>query len=106
MEVSSEVGVPGDRSVEWLRAIAETWHQADVPEANADLLHAICERIVVAGRRYVSARLTPAAYAHGLALALPEVVMARPTGVGRALATDEIPIEGRDEWLAAAGLSA
>ena len=54
----------------------------------------------------MSARLTPAAYAHGLALALPEVVMARPTGVGRALATDEIPIEGRDEWLAAAGLSA
>lgn len=26
---------------------------------------------------------------------------ARPTGVGRALATYEIPIEGRDEWLAA-----
>lgn len=28
--------------------------------------------------------------------------MARPTGVGRALATYEIPIEGRDEWVAAA----
>ena len=28
--------------------------------------------------------------------------LARPTGVGRALATYEIPIEGRDEWLAAA----
>ncbi len=28
--------------------------------------------------------------------------MARPTGVGRALATYEILIEGRDEWLAAA----
>jgi hypothetical protein len=42
-----------------------------------------------------------------LALALPEKVeMARPTGVGRALATCEIPIEGRDEWLAAAGLTA
>jgi hypothetical protein len=38
-----------------------------------------------------------------LALALPQKVeMARPTGVGRALATYEIPIEGRDEWLAAA----
>ena len=32
----------------------------------------------------------------------PKLVMARPTGVGRALATYEIPIEGRDEWLAAA----
>jgi DNA-binding NarL/FixJ family response regulator len=30
------------------------------------------------------------------------VVLARPEGVGRALATYEIPIEGRDEWLAAA----
>jgi hypothetical protein len=38
-----------------------------------------------------------------LALALPEkVAMARPTGVGRALATYDMPIEGRDEWLGAA----
>ena len=28
--------------------------------------------------------------------------LARPTGVGRALATYAIPIEGRDEWEAAA----
>jgi hypothetical protein len=48
-------------------------------------------------------RLTPSAYAHGLALALPtEVALARPTGVGRAISTYTIPIEGRDEWLAAA----
>ena len=38
-------------------------------------------RITVAGRRIVSVRLTPSAYAHGFALALPEkVVLARPTG--------------------------
>ena len=68
-----------------------------------DVLHAIYEQIVVTGRTIVSIRLTQAAYAHGLALALPEKVdMARPTGVGRALATYEIPIEGRAEWLAAA----
>jgi len=30
------------------------------------------------------------------------MTMARPEGVGRALATYEIPIEGRDEWVAAA----
>jgi hypothetical protein len=42
-----------------------------------------------------------------LALALPEKVeMARPTGVRRAISTYTIPIEGRDEWLAAAGLLA
>jgi DNA invertase Pin-like site-specific DNA recombinase len=80
LEVSSEVGVHADRAVEWLQLIADTWRQADVPEAKADLLHAIYERIVVAGETFVSARLTPAAYAHGLALALPQVVMARPTG--------------------------
>jgi len=49
-----------------------------------------------------SPRLTPEGAAHELALALPEVVMARPTGVGRAISTYTIPIEGRDEWLAAA----
>ncbi len=74
-----------------------------MPAEKADLLHAIYERIVVAGPEIVRVRLTSAAYAHGLALALPEkVVMARPTGVGRALATYDLPIEGRDEWLAAA----
>ena len=30
--------------------------------------------------------------------------MARPTGVGRGSAAYEIPIEGRDEWLTAAGI--
>jgi hypothetical protein len=95
--------VGAERAVAWLRALAETWTAADVPEAKADLLHAIYERIVVAGRSFVSARLTPAAYAHGLALALPEkVAMARPTGVGRALATYRIPIEDHDEWEASA----
>jgi len=75
----------------------------DVPEAKADLLHAIYERIVVSGRKIVSVRLTPAAYAHGLALALPDkVAMARPTGVRRAgthSGFKRIPIEGAGEWL-------
>jgi hypothetical protein len=67
-------------------------------------MHAIYERITVAGPEIVRVRLTQAAYAHGLALALPEKVeMARPTGVGRAISTYTIPIEGRDEWLIAAG---
>ena len=64
---------------------------------------AIYDRITVAGPEIVGVRLTVAAYAHGLALALPEKVeMARPTGVGRAITTYDMPIEGRDEWLAAA----
>ena len=84
------------------RVLADTWVNADVPEARADLLHAIYNRIVVAGRSIVAARLTPAAYANGLALALPQVVMARSEGAGRALATYRVPIEGGDEWIAAA----
>jgi hypothetical protein len=66
--------------VEWLRVLADTWVKADIPEARADLLHAIYDRIVVVGRSIVSARLTPAAYSNGLALALPQVVRARPEG--------------------------
>ena len=63
VEQTAQVGLPADRAVEWLRALAETWQQADVPEARSELVHAIYERIVVAGREFVSARLTPAAYA-------------------------------------------
>ncbi len=81
VEETSQVGVPADRAVEWLRALADIWQEADVAEAKSQLLHAIYERIVVAGREFVGAQLTPAAYANGLALALPEqVVSARPTG--------------------------
>jgi hypothetical protein len=44
-------------------------------------MHAIYERIVITGPEIVGVRLTSAAYAHGLALALPEKVeLARPTG--------------------------
>ncbi len=73
-------GLPGHRAVEWLRAISESIQTADVPKEKADLMHAIYERITVAGPEIVGVRLTAAAYAHGLALALPEkVAMARPT---------------------------
>jgi DNA invertase Pin-like site-specific DNA recombinase len=77
---ASQLGVPAERAVAWLRALGETWLRADLPQEKADLLHAIYERIIVAGPTFVSARLTAAAHAHGLALALPQVVMARPTG--------------------------
>ncbi len=74
-----------------------------MPAEKANLLHAIYERIVVAGPEIIRVRLTSAAYAHGLVLAPPEkVVMARLTGVGRSITTYSMPIDGRDEWLAAA----
>ena len=65
----------------WLRGLSSTWRAAEVPAEKADLLHAIYDRITVAGRKIVFVRLTPSAYAHGLALVLPEkVALARPTG--------------------------
>jgi len=45
------VGLPGQRAVEWLRAIGESVRTADVPKEKADLMHAIYERITVAGPR-------------------------------------------------------
>ncbi len=81
LERTSADGITAERAVAWLRALSETWRAAEVPAERADLLHAIYDRITVAGRRIVSVRLTPSAYAHGFALALPEkVVLARPTG--------------------------
>jgi hypothetical protein len=65
----------------------------------ADLLHAIYERIVVKGRSIVAARLTPAAYSNGVALALPQVVMARPEGSERTPPT--FVIEGVQELVEA-----
>jgi hypothetical protein len=96
-------GLPAERAVEWLRAFGESLQAPEKSHEKADVTHAICNRITVPGTEIVGVRLTAAAHAHGLALALPEKVeLARPTGVGRALATYAIPIEGRDEWLAAA----
>ncbi len=77
----ADTGVPAQRAIEWLHALAASIQQADVPKEKADLMHAIYDRITSAGPEIVAVRLTQSAYAHGLALALPEkVAMARPTG--------------------------
>ena len=73
--------VPAKRAAAWLQALGESLTSADVPEAKADLVHAIYERVVVAGPTFIKAHLTPAAHAHGLAALLPEVVMASPAGL-------------------------
>ena len=100
----------GQRAIEWLSSIVERMQTADVPKEKADLRHAIYERKTVAGPEIVGVRLTAAAYAHGLALALPEKVeVARPTGVRRPRAHSGfrfVPIQGADWWEAAARNSA
>ena len=74
-----------ERVVAWLRSIGNAIQHADLPAERADLIHAVYERIVVAGPTFVSARLTALAYQHSLALAFPQVVMARPIGFERAI---------------------
>jgi hypothetical protein len=122
-EARVEGGGPSLRSIDaakamdYIRGFASSWARAK-PATRATLVQSVYEEIVVRGSEFVSARPTPEAYAHGLALALPQEVqvapmptrgrprkswaLARPTGVGRAITTYSMPIEGRDEWLAAA----
>jgi len=90
---------PAERAVDWLRALGESLRAPEKSKEKADVIHAIYDRITVAGPEIVGVRLTQAAYAHGLVLALPEKVeLARPTGVGRAISTYTCttPLEGRD----------
>jgi hypothetical protein len=89
------------------------------------MVQSLYKEIVVRGAEFVSVRLTPEAYAHGLAVALPQEVLvpamrtkgrprkmwalARPTGVRRGHAHSgfrQILIEGADEWRLAARDSA
>ncbi len=67
-------GPPAERALEWLRALGESLQAPEKSKEKADLMHAIYDRITVAGPEIVGVRLTQAAYAHGLALALPEKV--------------------------------
>jgi hypothetical protein len=104
LEVNASGAASAEVALAWLEALSSTWSDADVPEAKAEVLH-IYERIVVTVRTIVSIRLTPSAYAHGLAVALPtKVALARPTGVERARThpgVRMIRIEGADDWEAA-----
>ncbi len=70
-------------AVEYIRTFAASWAKAK-PPTRATMIQSVYEEIVVRGEEFVSVRLTPEAYAHGLALALPAevVVRALPTWGG------------------------
>ena len=61
LERTNADGISPERAVAWLQALSATWRAAEVPAEKADLLHAIYDRIVVAGRSIVSVRFTPSA---------------------------------------------
>ena len=54
VERTSGQRVAAERAIEWLRALSRTWIDADVPEAKANVPHAIYDQIVVTGREIVS----------------------------------------------------
>ena len=56
LERTSADGIAPERAVAWLRELSATWRAAEVPAEKADLLHAIYDRITVAGMKIVSVR--------------------------------------------------
>jgi truncated hemoglobin YjbI len=53
LEHTTSDEISGERAFVWLRTLSATWMEADLPEAKAELLHAIYERITVAGPEIV-----------------------------------------------------
>jgi hypothetical protein len=56
LDQDARPGIAPDRIVEWLRALGSTWREANLREEQAEVLHAIYDRITVSGRTIVSAR--------------------------------------------------
>jgi hypothetical protein len=73
-------GVDAARAIDYIRNFASSWAKAR-PPTRATMVQALYEEVVVRGAEFVSVRLTPEAYANGLAIALPHevVVPALPT---------------------------
>jgi hypothetical protein len=82
-EPASETGViDPDRAIGWLSNIKKLWAAMDA-EGRRDLAAAIYQRVTVKDGVIQQVELTPSAYAHGAALALPDrvlVTVARPAG--------------------------
>ena len=52
-------GLPAERALEWLRALGESLQAPEKSKEKADLMHAIYDRITVAGPEIVGVRLRP-----------------------------------------------
>ena len=82
-EPTAQAGViDPDRAIGWLSNIKKMWAAMDA-EGRRDLAAAIYQRVTVKDGVIRQVELTPSAYAHGAALALPDhvlVTVARPAG--------------------------
>ena len=107
-------------ALDYIRNFAATWAKAQ-PPTRTSLIQSVYSELLVRGGEFVSVRLTPEAYANGLAMALPEevevpapptwgglriagesnMVLARPTGFGPPgthSGSRLVPIEGAGDW--------
>ena len=55
--------LPARRATEWLDALAETWQKTELVEEKSDVIHAMYERIVIEGPRFVGLCPRPGACA-------------------------------------------
>jgi hypothetical protein len=69
--------VDAAKAMDYIRNFASSWAKAK-PPTKATMIQSLCEEIIVGGAKFASVRLTPEAYAHGLALALPQEVLVPP----------------------------
>jgi hypothetical protein len=53
VEVQQAHDLPALRALEWLDALAGSWQETDLVEEQSDVIHAVYERIVVEGPRFV-----------------------------------------------------
>jgi hypothetical protein len=67
----SRRSVDAATATDYIRTFASSWARAKTP-TRSTMIQSIYEEIVVRGAEFVSVRLTPEAYAHGLALAVPQ----------------------------------
>jgi hypothetical protein len=91
------------RAARLLADLGNLWAKATAAE-RAEIAASLFSEVRVRDAEIVRAKLTHDDYLPLIASATAraQVGVARPEGSGRALATYEIPIQGRDEWEAAA----
>jgi hypothetical protein len=77
----SRRSVDAAKAMDYVRTFASSWAKAKAP-TRTTMIQSIYEGIVVRGAEFVIVRLTPEAYTHGLALALPQEVLV-PSSIRR-----------------------
>jgi hypothetical protein len=65
--------VDPERAMAYIRSSVASWEKAQ-PKTRAALIQPVEAEIVFRGEEFISVRLTPEAYAHGLAVAVPQEV--------------------------------